>query len=104
MKICPETTRYKPPARVGTLVDELLAGYGLSYKLGGWRVVVAWPEIVGPRLAAVSRAVRYADETLVVSVPDAVWRHRLSLETDIVLEKIREIPGGRAVKRIHFIS
>jgi predicted nucleic acid-binding Zn ribbon protein len=77
---------------------------GLAHNLGGWKAVVQWPDIVGGKLAKVSRAVRFEDDTLLVSVPDSVWRQQLALEVDAILEKIRARPGGRAVRKIHFVS
>ncbi|UCD93672.1 MAG: DUF721 domain-containing protein [Candidatus Zixiibacteriota bacterium] len=94
----------KDAVKLGSLVDKLLAGFGLAHQLGGWRAVARWPEIVGEKNAGVSRAVRFSDDTLLVSVPDPVWRQQLSLTVDDILEKIHALPGGRAVKRIHFIS
>ncbi|SYZ74578.1 hypothetical protein TRIP_C90206 [Candidatus Zixiibacteriota bacterium] len=89
---------------LGSLLDRILAGMGLSHNLGGWRAVVQWPDIVGERLAKISRAIRFADDTLLVSVPDAVWRQQLAMEVDAILEKIHARPGGKAVRKIHFVS
>jgi predicted nucleic acid-binding Zn ribbon protein len=94
----------KSVSHLGSLLDQILSQFGLSYKLGGWRVVMNWPNIVGDKIASVSRALRYENDTLLVSVPDSVWRQQLSLEVDIILEKIHALPGGKAVKRIHFVS
>ncbi len=89
---------------VGNLIDSLLARLGLAYNLGGWKAVVNWPEIAGPTIASHAKAVRYEDDTLWVSVPDASWRQELVMAQDEILEKIHALPGGRAVKKIHFIS
>jgi len=101
------TLKSKPDrrtSRLGSLLEQILSSYGLSYKLGGWRIVENWPEIVGERIAHASKAIRYENETMLVSVPDAVWRQQLSLEVDTILAKIHSMPGGKAVKRIHFVS
>ena len=90
--------------KLGSLLDNLLAGYGLAHELGGWRAVARWPEIVGEKNASVSRALRFSNDTLLVSVPDPVWRQQLSLTVDEILSRIHALPGGRAVKRIHFVS
>ena len=92
------------PTRLNVLIDGLLSRLGLAHQLGGWRVVNLWPEITGEKIASVSRAVRFEAGTLLVSVPDAVWRQELLYDTDRILEKIHEIPGGRAVKKIRFVS
>jgi hypothetical protein len=98
------TATGKDAVKLGSLVDKLLAGFGLAHQLGGWRAVARWPEVVGEKNATVSRAIRFSDDTLLVSVPDPVWRQQLSLSVDDILEKIHALPGGRAVRRIHFIS
>jgi predicted nucleic acid-binding Zn ribbon protein len=90
--------------KVGPLMEKLLAGFGLLHDLSGWRIVTRWPEIVGPKIAEVSKAVRFSDDTLLVSVHDDGWRQQLSLEVDEILNKIHTLPGGKVVKRIHFIS
>nr|MBN2276909.1 DUF721 domain-containing protein [candidate division Zixibacteria bacterium] len=94
----------KDAVLLGTFLDGLMVRLGLAHNLGGWRIVSRWAGIVGDKMASVSRAVRFSDDTLLVSVPDAVWRHQMSMEVDAILEKIHAVPGGRAVKRILFIS
>ena len=90
--------------RVGPLLDKVLAGMGLAHNLGGWRIVNRWPEIVGDKIAGVSQAIRFSDDTLLVSVRDASWRQQLALEVDRILKEIHTVPGGKAVKKIHFVS
>jgi hypothetical protein len=98
-------TRTRGSVRVGSLVDKVLSDMGLSKTLAGWKIVVAWPEIVGDHLARYSSAVRYEDGVLLVSVPDAARRQELSLQVDkMILEKIHDTPGGKVIKRIRFTS
>lgn len=99
-----KTNFKKSATRLGPLLDNILGRMGLGYTLGGWKIVAAWPEIVGDKIADVSKALRYENDTLLVSVPDAAWRQELLLNNDVILEKIHTVPGGRAVKRIHFVS
>ncbi len=94
----------KSPTRLGPLLNGILARMGLGYTLDGWKIVMAWPEIVGDKIAEVSKAIRYENDTLLVSVPDASWRQELLLDMDRILEEIHAVPGGRSVKRIHFKS
>ncbi len=94
----------KSATRLGPLLNGILARMGLGYTLDGWKIVMAWPEIVGEKIAEVSKAIRYENDTLLVSVPDASWRQELLLDTDRILEEIHAVPGGRSVKRIQFKS
>ena len=98
-KASPRTT-----VRLGSFMDKLLAGYGLQHELGGWRAVLYWPKVVGETMAEHSRAVRFAEGTLYVSVGDPSWRQEMALTSDRILQEIHKLPGGRAVKKIQFIS
>lgn len=90
---------------LGSFMDKILAGFGLNHNLGGWRAVIHWNEIVGEQMAKHSRALRFSDGTLLVSVEESVWRQEMSLNSDRILREIHEkLPGGKAVKRIQFVS
>jgi predicted nucleic acid-binding Zn ribbon protein len=99
-----DNTNGKNAVKIGSLMENILAGYGLLHNLGGWRIVTRWTEIVGEKIADVSNAIRFSNDTLLVSVPDDGWRQQLSLDVDDILEKVHAIPGGKVVKKIHFIS
>ncbi len=94
----------KAPAKVGSLIDKVMSDLGLASTLAGWKVLQHWPEIVGETIARVTRPVRYEDHTLLISVPDAVWRQQLSLQIELILDKIHDTPGGRTVRKIRFIA
>jgi predicted nucleic acid-binding Zn ribbon protein len=91
-------------AKLGNLLETILSNYGLARTFGGWKIVVNWPEIVGAAIARVSHAIRFENDTLLISVPDSGWRQQLSLQQDMILEKIHDYPGGKAVKKIHFVA
>ncbi|MFH2035143.1 MAG: DUF721 domain-containing protein [Candidatus Zixiibacteriota bacterium] len=91
-------------ARLGTFLDKVLSGFGLSHNLSGWKIVTRWPEIVGSKNAEHSQALRFSDDTLLVRVTDAVWRQELSLDADRILNEIHKQPGGKVVKKIHFVA
>ncbi len=100
----PDGRQRSAPKRLGSLIDGLLGRMGLASTLAGWRIVNAWPEIVGEKVAEVTRPIRYEDSTLIVSVPDAGWRQELHLQIDTILDKIHELPGGKVVKKIRFTA
>ena len=95
----------KDAVLLGSFMDKILAGFGLNHNLGGWRAVMHWNEIVGEQLAKHSRALRFSDGTLLVSVEESGWRQECSLDSDRILKEIHEkLPGGKAVKKIQFVS
>ena len=90
------------PARLGDVIERLLASLGQAGRFHGWRIVHQWPEIVGPDIARCARAVRFADGVLVIAVEKDAWRQELEMQAEEILAKIRSRPGGRAVEKIIF--
>ena len=50
--------------RIGGPLKDLLARLRLSGPMVGWRAVELWPEVVGERVAARTRAVAFREGTL----------------------------------------
>ncbi len=88
------------PARLDGVLHKLMSSMGLARRWYGWQVVVTWPEIVGPQLAEVSRALRFAEGVLTVVVEKDVWRQELEMQMDDILARVHEHPGGKVVDRI----
>jgi predicted nucleic acid-binding Zn ribbon protein len=76
-------------AKLGSLIESLLSRLGLAHSVGGWNIVNRWPEIVGDKIAAKSKAVRFENDTLMVSVPDSSWRQELLLSLCIMTQDCR---------------
>jgi len=55
--------------------------------------VAAWPRIVGPRLAAVTRAVSLEDGKLIVEASAPAWKQELLLIKRKVLKELNECMG-----------
>lgn len=89
----------KPTAITG-LVDKVVASTGRATEINGWRVVDAWPEIVGEAIAARSNAVGFAEGVLYVEVEDAAWRQELSMKLGSLLKAIHRYSFGRAVTMV----
>ncbi len=80
----------------------VMAGFGYRKDFLGWRVVSSWEEIVGERIAKMSTATRYEDQSLYVKVANPLLRQNLSMEVDLLLDEIRKFVGTGIVKKIHF--
>lgn len=92
--------RSRQPRPISSVVGKVIRSLGMSRDYHGWIVVSKWPEIVGPAFAKQSRARRYRDGVLVVSVPDDSWRQELAMQTEEIMRKIQALPFGRSVKKI----
>ncbi len=92
------------PRQIGGLIEEILASYGLSKRYYGWQIVSDWPNIVGENLARVSKAEKFDDGMLIVSVESDSWRQELSLQKDAILTNIHDRRNGNIVKQIQFVK
>ncbi|MBU8932675.1 MAG: DUF721 domain-containing protein [candidate division Zixibacteria bacterium] len=89
--------------RLSGVIDAVIGSLGLTRKYHGWQVVNNWPEIVGRQVAKVATATRFEDTTLYVAVADDAWRQELVMQTESILENIRQYPYGQAVKQLRFV-
>lgn len=98
----PDRLRDKPVPVAG-IVDRLIGSLGLAQKYYGWLIVSEWPEIVGGFYAERSRAFRFDGGELHVAVKDPVWRQRMAMDTEKILEIIHARPYGRVVKKLRLV-
>ncbi len=90
-----------------TALTEALASYlkksGFSRRLQQAEVVEAWPELVGPQIAAVTAPESVTpDGVLRVRVATAAWATELGLMTPRILARINAGRTGR-VKEIRWV-
>lgn len=98
-------------ARTPPLLGEALRGAlercAWSEPLRGWGAVDAWPEVVGARIAARTRAVEYRDGRLLVEVDGATWLAELTLLSRQILARLTAAVGTESapcpVKEIRFV-
>ena len=89
---------------IGSVLDRVLADLGLKPALQGWRAVEAWPTVVGPRLAARTRAVAFRDGTLHVEVDGSAWLHEIGFLKRDLLRRLHEVLGADEVKDLRFMT
>lgn len=91
------------PVPIADAIASFLGQRGLDARLSQAGLVEAWPSLVGPRIAEVTRALSVtADGVLFVAVRTHAWMHELTLmETDLLAELNRD-SSRPAVRRIHW--
>lgn len=91
------------PARVGSLLQQVLEKHGVDKQIERLGVLELWPEIVGAQLAEVTRAKGVDDAALFVEVRSSAWLTELSMMKDDFLERVNERLGEAAIERIVFV-
>jgi len=96
----PAGERSGRPERIGGVVGALLDKWGIRGRVERARAASDWEELVGPRIAEVTRNARVSGRTLFVEVEGAAWMTELSM---MRRDLLRRINGGRDEGRIEKI-
>lgn len=84
---------------IAEAVEAYIAKRGLKRRLEQASVIPEWPELVGPKIAAVTEPVVVLDGgILVVAVQSAAWAQELQLMSPMILEKLGA--RGKRISRI----
>jgi predicted nucleic acid-binding Zn ribbon protein len=92
------------PYAIRQVLDDWLAKSGLGKRLDVSQVVDRWAEVVGPQIAAVTRAEAVnAEGTLWVRVASSAWASELSLMAPRILGKLNQDRRGQ-IREIRWLT
>ena len=94
--------RKRHPVSVGQAMGDLIRELGIGKTLSEYGVITRWNEVVGERIAAVSRPERFEKGILFVAVSSAPWRAELTLRRQEIIDKVNAAAGGTVVRDIRF--
>lgn len=90
------------PKHIGGALNALFKDLGFDKKLDQVRAVELWDEIVGEKIARISKAERVNDGILYVKVKSMTWRTELLFQKRNILERIEERIGRKVINEIRF--
>jgi len=76
---------------------------GLEGELKGWDAVTEWARVVGPRIAARSRAVTFQAGTLVVEVDGSAWMQELNVLKRQLIKTLNRELGSATVREVRYV-
>ncbi|RCK73290.1 MAG: hypothetical protein IGBAC_0136 [Ignavibacteriae bacterium] len=88
--------------KLDSAIRDVIKEYGLEEKLKNTSVINLWSEIVGERIAQVTKATRIKDGKLSVNVENSVWRNELIFLKKEIIQKINNRFKEEIVKDIIF--
>jgi predicted nucleic acid-binding Zn ribbon protein len=59
-----------------------------------------WPDLVGDQLAGATKITALRGSTVVLNVPDLIWRKQLMRMKGPLLQRMNELWGGRKITEI----
>lgn len=94
----------RTPMAVGEALQRYLTRSGLGTRLAQAQVVAEWPSLVGPQVAAVTRAESVSpDGTLFVRVATSAWRNELQLMMPELMARVNAGRGAGRIKTIRWL-
>lgn len=91
-------------SNLGNVVATALDKLGLGGRMREAMVLVKWNDVVGDRIARVTRPLKMSEGVLFVACKSAVWANELSLHKDHIKTEINRTIGSRILKEIRFSS
>ena len=88
--------------RIGDLLKKTLQAAGIAERVDRQTAVTFWEEIVGPKLAEKTKALRVENDVLKVKVASAPWRNEMVFFKEDILKKIAEKIGKNKINDIIF--
>ncbi len=92
--------RRSRPEPVAKILDGVLDQLGLKQRMAERKLLLAWPEVVGEKIARFSRAIDIQDSVLTLQADHAAWRQELTLLMPRIIEKYNELFGPGTVREI----
>jgi len=87
---------------VGELILRNLRQQGLETPLLQRRLIAAWPEVVGERVAAYSSELYIRNQTLYVTISHPALRSDLRLRRSELVRLLNERVGGQVIVDLRF--
>jgi len=98
-----ETPRIQHESSLGAVLGRLVDRMGYGARLDEQKAVAIWPEVVGPIIADVTKAVSIKDGLLKVKVSNATWKNELFYDRDQIRSKLNRVLRQELVKEIKFL-
>lgn len=87
---------------IGQLIRTYLRQESLESPLNEYRLVNAWPEVVGPTIAKYTDGLFVRNQTLYVHLTSAVLRQELMMGRDLLVRNLNRHVGAQVITNIVF--
>ena len=90
------------PQNLSHVLSKMLKDLGMEENAKRYEALSRWEEIVGPKVASVTKPERVSHGTLVVKVTSSVWKYELTMRKQEILKKIHQVTASDEVKDIQW--
>lgn len=90
----------RKPKALNELLKEFMNKIPQKTELKRGMVLHYWPDVVGKKIAAVTKKVRFNGSTLVVDVKNEAWRYEIHVNRYAIAKKLNDRVDSEVVKDI----
>ncbi|WP_293792278.1 DciA family protein [uncultured Corynebacterium sp.] len=97
---------YRDPKRFGSLIGLEIKRQGWQQRVSVARIMNAWPELVGDKIAEHTRPVRYEEDSqvLVIECDSTPWTTQLRYMQTVILQAIAKRAGEDVVAQLRIVG
>ncbi|MGM9674122.1 MAG: DUF721 domain-containing protein [Bacteroidaceae bacterium] len=93
---------YKKARDIKSLINEFLRAEGLETPLNEYRIIQAWPEVVGQAISRYTGKLFIKNNILYVQIRSAALRENLSCSRTILAEKLNRYVNAQVINEVRF--
>lgn len=91
------------PRALGEILSQLVGSLGIHANLKRHEVPTLWEEVVGEKIAKVTRAREVRDGRLFVEVESSAWRNELFYMKEEIVQHLNKRAGEQVIHDIIFV-
>ena len=91
------------PRNISEILPGVLSNIEDKYKKNPSNIIASWPEIIGKKLAPMTKVISYSDGILIIKVKSSTLYSLLNnYEKDKLLQKLQDKFSKKIIQKIHF--
>ena len=94
--------RKQKAMQVGTLINQFLREEGLETPYNEYRLIEAWPEVMGQGIANLTSSLQIRNSVLYVRLQSSVLRQELMASRRNLAQRLNEYVGAQVIENIIF--
>ncbi len=94
--------RRKNTERIDEVIIQFMRAEGIETPYNQWRIVQAWPEVMGDGIQKYTGAIYIKNQTLHVQILSPALKQNLMLEHRNLARKLNEHINAQVIEDIHF--
>jgi predicted nucleic acid-binding Zn ribbon protein len=79
------------------VMNKLIKDLGIEKKVLDYQVLNIWSDVVGKRIAEISKAEKIENKILIVKVLNSAWRNELLYHKKYIIDKLNKKVGKRVL-------